>query len=167
MGEDAEMVSEEISPALQDFRRARSRATMQQILARLTGRSADLLSYEEVRQKLKATGAGERKLEEIPLDSIVGSVARYHDFTRSFLPRQDSDESRWTRVRKAMTSSKPMPPIDVYQIGQVYFVLDGNHRVSVARQLGDTHIPAYVTELHTKVALSPDVEPDDLILKAE
>ncbi len=161
------MVSGEISPALQDFRRARSRATLQQILARLTGRSADLLSYEEVRQKLKATGVGQRKLEEIPLDSIVGSVGRYHDFTRSFLPRQDSDEGRWTRVRKAMTSPKPMPPIEVYQIGQVYFVLDGNHRVSVARQLGDTHIPACVTEVHTKVPLSPDVKPDDLILKAE
>jgi nucleotide-binding universal stress UspA family protein len=136
-------------------------------MARLTGRSTDLLAYDEVRQKLKAKRVGERKLEEIALDAIVGSVGRYHDFTRSFLPRQDSDEDRWAAVRQAMTGPGYVPPIEVYQIGQVYFVVDGNHRVSVARQLGRTHIQAYVTEVHTKVPLSPDVEPDDLILKSE
>jgi nucleotide-binding universal stress UspA family protein len=136
-------------------------------MARLTGRSTDLLAYDEVREKLKAKRVGERRLEEIPLDAIVGSVGRYHDFTRSFLPRQDSDEDRWAAVRQAMTGPGYVPPIEVYQIGQVYFVVDGNHRVSVARQLGSTHIQAYVTEVQTKVPLSPDVEPDDLILKAE
>jgi nucleotide-binding universal stress UspA family protein len=60
-----------------------------------------------------------------------------------------------------------LPPIEVYQIGEVYFVLDGNHRVSVARQVGATHIEAYVAEVRTKVPLSPEVQPDDLILKAE
>jgi nucleotide-binding universal stress UspA family protein len=136
-------------------------------MARLTGRSTDLLAYDEVRQKLKAKTVGDRKLEDIPLDAIVGSVGRYQDFTRSFLPRQDSDEDRWAAVRQAMTGPGYVPPIEVYQLGEVYFVVDGNHRVSVARQLGSTHIQAYVTEVETKVPLSPDVEPDDLILKAE
>jgi nucleotide-binding universal stress UspA family protein len=136
-------------------------------MAGLTGRSVNLLDYEDVRQKLKATGPGERRLEEIPLDAIVGSVGRYHDFTRSFLPRQDSDEKRWAEVREAMTGAGRTPPIEVYQIGRAYFVLDGNHRVSVARQLGRTHIRAYVTAVHAKVPLSPDDKPDDLILKAE
>jgi len=160
-------MSENIPLAVQDFRRARRRATLQQILARLTGKSADLLSYEEVRQKLKARTLGARSLRDIPLDGIVGSVGRYNDFTRSFLPRQDSDEGRWARVRAAVTDMRGLPPIEVYQIDQAYFVLDGNHRVSVARQLGATHIQAYVTEVHTKVPLSPDVQPDDLIVKAE
>ncbi len=161
------MTSGNISSAVEDFRRARSQANLQIIVARLTGRSADLLSYEEVRRKLKVRKTGERELEEIPLDNIVGSVGRYNDFTRDFLPRQDSDRDRWVRVKAAVTGLTGVPPIHVYQIGQAYFVLDGNHRVSVARQLGATHIQAYVIKVHTKVPLSPDVQPDDLILKAE
>ena len=153
--------------AIQDFRRARRRAALEQIMARLTGRSAALLSYEEVHRKLKAQGGGRRELKEIPLDAIVGSVGRYTDFTRSFLPRQDSDEQRWARVKVAQTGWGGLPPVKVYQVGDSYFVLDGNHRVSVARQLGATHIEAYVTEVRTKVPLSPDTQPDDLILKAE
>lgn len=160
-------MNREPSRAIQDFRRARARAGLQQIAARLTGRSADLLAYDDVREKLKAKRVGERRLEEIPLDAIVGSVDRYHDFTRTFLPRQDSDEERWAGVREAMTSSRYVPPIEVYQIGQAYFVLNGNHRVSVARQLGNTRISAEVIEVHAKAPLSPDVEPGDLILKAE
>jgi len=152
--------------AVADFHRARRQATLQQILARLTGRSADLLSYDEVRHKLQARQEGASRLKDIPLDAIVGSVGRYTDFTRSFLPRRDSDRDRWARVKVATTDLSGLPPIEVYQIGQVYFVRDGNHRVSVARQLGATHIQAYVTQVHTKVPLSPDVQPDDLILKA-
>ncbi|NIU60739.1 MAG: universal stress protein, partial [Pseudomonas stutzeri] len=94
-------------------------------------------------------------------------MGRYNDFTRSFLPRQDSDQERWAKVHVAATGLVGLPPIEVYQIGEAYFVLDGNHRVSVARQLGATHIQAYVTEVRTRVPLSPDVQPDDLILKAE
>ena len=155
------------SSAVQDFRRARRQADLQEITARLTGKSAELLPYEDVRRKLKAEVATRRGLEDIPLDAIVGSVGRYADFTRSFLPRQDSDEERWARVKVKVTDLGGLPPIEVYQIGEVYFVSDGNHRVSVARQVGATHIQAYVTEVRTKVPLSPDTQPDDLIVKAE
>jgi len=156
------------SLAARDFRRARRQAAMQEIVARLTGKSTELLSYEDVCQKLKARRSGvARGLKDIPLDAIVGSVGRYADFTRSFLPRRDSDEERWARVKVKVTDLGGLPPIEVYQMGEAYFVLDGNHRVSVARQLGATHIQAYVTEVRTKVPLSPDTRPDDLILKAE
>jgi nucleotide-binding universal stress UspA family protein len=153
--------------AIQDFRRARSRAKLEQVMARLTGASTELLNYEEVRQKLKGTHTTSRGLQDIPIDAIVGSVGRYSDFTRSFLPRQDADERRWAGVEAAMTDMTGLPPVEVYQIGKAYFVMDGNHRVSVAKQLGATHVEAYVTELHTKVPLSPDVQPQDLIVKAE
>jgi len=136
-------------------------------MARLTGKSANLLSYEDVRRKLKAGSGAPRGLKDIPLDAIVGSVGRYTDFTRRFLPRRDGDESRWAGVKMAVTDLAGLPPIEVYQIGEVFFVLDGNHRVSVARQLDATHIQAYVTEFRTRVPLSPDVQPDDLILRAE
>ncbi|MBN1888070.1 MAG: universal stress protein [Thermoflexales bacterium] len=155
------------SSALDNFRRARQRAAMEEIVARLAGRSADLLSFEQARQKLRAKGSQPQGLREIPLDAIVGSTGRYYDFTRSFLPRCDSDAERWARVEMAVGELASMPPIWVYKIGQAYFVDDGHHRVSVARTLGAKHIRAYVIEVRTKVPLSPSDQPDDLIWKAE
>jgi nucleotide-binding universal stress UspA family protein len=156
-----------LAAAVEDFRRARRRAALERILAPLTGRSTSLLSYDDVRQKLKARETAKQELENVPLDAIVGSVGRYTDFTRSFLPKKDSDEARWARVMTAVTDFKGVPPIELYRIGDAYFVRDGNHRVSVARELGATHIHAFVTEVQTKVPLAPDDEPDDIILKAE
>ena len=156
-----------ITLAVQDFRRARRKAALQEVFARFTSKSAVLLSYEEVRDSLRGMKSAKQELKEVPLDAIVGSVGRYKDFTRKFLPLQDSDEGRWARVKAAVLELSGLPPIEVYQIGDVYFVFDGNHRVSVARQLGATHIQAYVTEVVTKVAISPDIQPDDLIVKAE
>jgi nucleotide-binding universal stress UspA family protein len=140
---------------------------MEQVMARLRGRSADLLRFEDVRGKLKGRAVRQLGLQEIPLDAIVGSVGRYTDFTRSFLPRRDSDEQRWARVQLAAQDLSGLPPIQVYKIGDVYFVRDGNHRVSVARQFEQTHIQANVTEILTRVPLSPDVQPEELLVKAQ
>ncbi|MBN2549971.1 MAG: universal stress protein [Anaerolineales bacterium] len=125
------------------------------------------MSFDEVIEKLKLLGSAERGLKDIPLDAIIGSVGRYTDFTRDFLPRREVNPERWARVKIAASGLVGLPPIVVYQIGESYFVIDGNHRVSVARQFGATHIQAYVTEMKTRVPLTPDVKPDDLILKAE
>ncbi len=154
------------SQAIQDFQRAKRRADMQNLLARWRGRSLDLLSYEDVRQQLQAFGKREVGLQEIPLSAIVGSVGRYRDFNRNFLPRVDSDKSRWAGVKAAQVE-QGLPPIEVYQIGEAFFVLDGNHRVSVAREMGNETIEAYVCEVKTRVPLTPDDEPADIILKAE
>jgi nucleotide-binding universal stress UspA family protein len=153
--------------ALSDFQRARRQAAFEEILARFTGRCVALLSYEEVRQKFKLRSSSSRGLKEVPLEAIVGSVGRYQDFTRSFLPRQDSDAERWAGVELAILDMNGLPPVDLYQLGQIYFVVDGNHRVSVARQLGATHIQAYVTEFQIKVPLEPGDQPQDIIIKAE
>ncbi len=153
--------------ALQDFQTARNKAALQEATARLTGKSTSLLSYEDVRKKLKAEGSMEKGLQEIPIDAIVGSVDRFNDFTRTFMPRQDNDSWRWANVQVATQESTGVPPITVYQIGGAYFVVDGNHRVSVSRQMGNTSIQAYVTEIRTKVPLSPNDQPNDIILKAE
>jgi len=153
--------------AVNDFREARRKAAMQGVMARLSRQSTELLSYEEVRRKLRALESSRTRLRDIPIDAIVGSVGRYTDFTRNFLPLYDSDEGRWARVMSETTGLTGLPPIDVYQIGEVYFVLDGNHRVSVARQNDATSIQAYVTEVHTRVNIGPDIQPDDLIIKAE
>ena len=154
------------SAAVRDFDRARKQAALHQLMSKLTGRSAELLSYNEVQEQLQAVGEIDRGLREIPLDAIVGSVGRYDDFTRGFLPKRDSDEERWARVRTAISDMHGMKPIEVYQVGDSYFVKDGNHRVSVARQLGVGTISAYVTEVKTRVELSVDDDPDEIICKA-
>lgn len=154
--------------AVQDFHEARQRAAVEEILSRMTGKSNKLLSYEEVAQKLKLQARAERGIQTIPLNAIVGSVGRYTDFTRTFLPRNPSDEDRWARVKASLSDNLAgWPPIEVYQVGEVYFVLDGNHRVSIARQEGWEKIEARVIEVKTSISLTPDVSPDDLIIKAE
>lgn len=153
--------------AIDDFYRARRRANIERLLSFLTGRSADLLDYEKVRHQLHGHELPAKIFKSIPLDAIVGSVDRYQDFTRSFLPLLEDDKGRWTQVELAVTSLKGVPPIEVYQIGEVYFVRDGHHRVSVARQSDVTHIDANVTLVKTKVPLTADDQPIDLIIKSE
>jgi nucleotide-binding universal stress UspA family protein len=157
----------QMATAVQDFRRLRRQADVERLLALLRGDSADLLSFDAVQRQMRATAGNERQLRDIPLDAIVGSVGRYHDFSRSFLPRNDSDEARWSRVQTASHAMAGLPPIDVYQIGDAYFVVDGNHRVSVARQNGATSIQAYVIPFRTRVPLPPNVRPDELIVRGE
>jgi nucleotide-binding universal stress UspA family protein len=153
--------------ALLDFNQARRTADLREIYARITGKSTELLSYEAVRRSLRAIEESKQELREIPLDAIVGSVGRYSDFSRDFLPLSDSDKERWARVMAKTKGLAGLPPIEVYQISEVYFVLEGNHRVSVARQLDASHIEAYVTEVRTRVQITADTNPSDLILKAE
>ncbi len=155
------------SRAVEDFRSARRKAALKDILTKLTGQTDDLLPFEEVRKRLQAVQASKANLVEVPLDHIVGSVGRYQDFTRDFRPRASVDEGRWARVKTAISDGSQIPPVDLYRIGEGYFVLDGNHRISIARQVGATHIQAYVTEFHSPVPLSPDENLDDLIIKAE
>lgn len=151
---------------IEDFQRARLRADLEQVLAHLTGKPIDLLEYDEVRKKLHAEPTGRRVLKDIPLDAIVGTVDRGADFTRSFLPRRQEDIERWTRIHRQMLDLEGLPPIEAYQIGDAYFVLDGHHRVSVARHLGATHIEAHVEELSTKIPLTPGADPTEVVLWA-
>ncbi|MCP4538699.1 MAG: hypothetical protein GY832_16315 [Chloroflexi bacterium] len=152
--------------AERDFDRAHQRAFIQDALSFLRHDSPHLLSFEAVCERL---GLGERVyngVQSILLDQIVGSVGRYNDFTRTFLPRTESVRSRWQRVDQISTT-RGMAPIRVYQVGQVYFVLDGNHRVSVARQMGATTIDAHVWEYETRVPLEPDDAPKDVPIRQE
>ena len=140
--------------ARDDFRRARRKGVLRDVLNRITGRASDLLPFEEVRQRLRVGEGTAQGLQRIPLDSIVGSVGRYTDFTRDFLPRSQTSIGRWVRLKTRFINIQDMPPIQVYKVGEVYFVLDGNHRVSIARARNAAHIRAYVTEVATKVPIN-------------
>lgn len=156
-----------LSNALEEFREARRKAAVELIMETLARKPSQLISFDEVVEHLKEKEGQPRGLQKIPLDAIVGSVGRNKDFTRKFLPKKDGNQARWVAIRRKFTSVESMKPIEVYQIGEVYFVLDGNHRVSVARQNGETAIQAYVTEIETQLPLSPEDDPQDIILKAQ
>jgi nucleotide-binding universal stress UspA family protein len=155
--------------AIADFRQARQKAGLRQVLATLTGKSTELLAYDSVTRQLDPLGSAERGLQEIPIDAIAGSVGRHTDFTRDFLPRHDSDQERWAKIKMlaADPGARGLPPIKVYQVGAAYFIIDGHHRVSVARQMGVTHIQAYVTEIRTRAPLSANATPEEVIAKAQ
>ncbi|MEZ4770721.1 MAG: hypothetical protein R2844_20170 [Caldilineales bacterium] len=149
------------------FQSARRKLFWENIFSLVRGRSPDLLAFEEVQTALGAWQQVEgRVAENIPLDKVVGSVGRYRDFTRAFLPKESVSESRWRGVDAAMHSQAGLPPIEVYQVGDIYFVKDGNHRVSVARANGFEDIEAYVTRVETPVRLDANTRPEDLVLKA-
>jgi hypothetical protein len=151
-----------------DFSRARRRRALARLSARL--RRADdvdhILPFEEVVQALGRTG--ERRLGEqtIPLDSIVGTVDRAREFDRSFRPTSHRVRERWERINLAQRTGTALPPIDVYRIGDMHFVKDGHHRVSVARALGLRDINAYVTEVMTQVGADHAIRMRDLPLKS-
>ncbi len=147
---------------------ARSKASQEDLIARLTGREDDLLPYEAILQVLQAhEQIAHREPQIIPLERIVGSVGRYRDFTRSFMPRRAVRLERWAGIDAAMNRMEGLPAIDVFQVGDVYFVADGNHRVSVARMNGAREIEANVTEIAVDVDLQPGDTLDQAIIKAE
>jgi nucleotide-binding universal stress UspA family protein len=148
------------------FERARARAFMERVVGQLRRRPTDLLPFEQVRAKLGLLPSSDRGLHEIPLDHIVGSEGRYQEFTRSFLPRQRRMRDRWKRVYAATEDQAGLPPVEVYQVGDVYFVKDGNHRVSVAREMGAKTIEAYVTEFISPLPIAVDAPLDDVLLQA-
>lgn len=150
------------------FSQARRRVLFRRILKFFTRAQPDsLLSFDEVRAKLKVRGQHYAGLQTIPLAKIAGSVGRYHEFNRAFLPTQEFIRERWKGVYEVAHSLEGFPAIDVYQIGDVYFVRDGHHRVSVLKELGAITIEATVTELDTPIPLSADVDDVDLDLKGE
>jgi len=134
--------------AQSEWNRARRKALYQDVVCHFKTCSLNLLSFEDVRKDMHLTQKIDRGVQEIPLDHIRGSVGRYEDFTAEFLPRKAHLQERWQQVNMAMRAGDT-PPIEVYQIGDAYFVLDGNHRVSIAKQEGAERIEAYVWEYPT------------------
>lgn len=151
--------------AERDFQRARNQSFWTDIWARLSGQSMELLSFEEVKQKLRLQDDHYLGLQEIPLDNIVGSVGRYKDFNRKFLPKRSINKDRWKAVDALTIGVQGIPPIEVYKVGDAYFVIDGNHRVSVARAAGMPTIEAYVTEYRTDVPFERETVAGDLFIK--
>src|ERR687895_2019396 len=152
-----------------DFGRARRRRALSRLAARLRREPSDvnvILPFEEVVDALGRRGERRLGLSTIPLDSIVGTVDRSREFDRSFRPTSPRVRERWQRINLAQRKGESMPPIDVYRIGELHFVKDGHHRVSVARAFGHRDINAYVTEVLTQVGADRQIRLRDLPLKS-
>jgi len=150
------------SQARADFQRARFKAFMNRVWAPLSGQRTTLLSYDEIKEKLRIGGPIYRGVKTVRVDQIAGSLNRYHEFDRIFLPASDNLSERWQRVNRPFYQEISLPPVVLYKVGQVYFVVDGHHRVSVAREQGQLEIEAEVRECSTRVNITPDIRPEDL-----
>lgn len=134
--------------AIHAWNRARSRAVWLYLFYHLRGKRRQLLSFEDISSRLGLSHAVYRGVQEVPLNSIIGSEGRYQEFDRAFLPTKNITRDRWLRVagQTLATIRGGTPPVELFKVGNWYFVRDGNHRTSVARQMGNRTIEAYVYE---------------------
>jgi hypothetical protein len=159
------MIQGYTASASREWKRARQSAFVQDVLATFMQRPSHLTSFDQVSRKLELGNVRYLGLKVVALNQIMGSVERYHDFNRAFLPRQDGLERRWQRIDELVTTGRELPPIDLYKVGQAYFVRDGNHRVSVAKYHGARTIKARVWEFETDLPLEPGSDVDELLCR--
>lgn len=145
-----------------DFQRSLFKAFTNRVWATISGQPTTLLSYDEIKEKLHIGGPIYRGVQTVRVDQIAGSLNRYHEFDRIFLPASEKLAERWQSVNRAFYQEISLPPVVLYKVGDVYFVVDGHHRVSVARRQGQIDIDAEVRECATRVNITADIKPEDL-----
>lgn len=138
---------------------------MQDLLSHLLKRPADLLPFDEVRERLQLRHVVDRGVQEVPLERIAGTVQREREFNRAFLPREETLRERWEDLEELAEGTRGFPPVELYRVGDIDFVVDGHHRVSVARAKGAPTIEAHVKEFLTDVPLSAGASIEDVLLK--
>jgi len=148
--------------ASEDFSRARGKAVLSQLQNFLNNDRDRLLSFNDVKDILKPKNEVYMGNQTVPIKLVVGSEGRYHDFNKFFLPKREHMRHRWQRVDEAHIRDIILPPILLYEIGGVYFVRDGNHRVSVAKTQGVEFIDAEVISLSTEINIKPSMTTDEL-----
>jgi hypothetical protein len=155
--------------AQDDFLRARRHLALARLRRRLRrepGEIDHILAFDEVVAALGRVQERDLGLQVVPVDSIVGTVDRTTGFDRNFRPTSPGVRRRWERIAEAVRRGQDMPPVDLYKVGEAYFVRDGHHRVSVARALGVDRIEARVKEVVTRVGAGADLRAGDLPLKS-
>jgi hypothetical protein len=143
-----------------DFTHARRKAFLRRVTARLQEEivCARLLSFDEVKGSLGACSQVYLGMRIVPVEKIVGSLNRYRDFDRAFLPTRAGLEERWKRIDRAYHRREELPSVSLYKIGGAYFVVDGNHRVSVARYQGVEMLDAEVIEIRSQMPIDHILE---------
>ena len=152
-----------------DFLRARRRQVLARLAQRLRREPDDvnlILPFDEVVAALGRRGERSLGLRTIQLATVVGTVDSSRDFDRRFRPTSSRVRARWENLALAQRRGESIPPIDVYRIGEMHFVQDGHHRVSIALATGQQVIDAYVTEVLTVISAEGVHNRGDLLVKS-
>ena len=150
--------------ARKDFEQARRRAFRSEISARLRGKENRLIPFAEIRNALRQQNPLYRGIQQVEIAKIIGSVGRYLDFNRKFMPLFDEMAERWIAVQ-SLTAGLGWPPAELYKVGDAYFVRDGNHRIAISNQMDNPTVEAHVWEFPIDMELA-DVESLDEALIA-
>jgi hypothetical protein len=140
------------------YDKARRQKVGRRLMAKLRDeQTQELLPLSEVTSRLRMFEQSHVGVRPIPVDRIVGTVDRTGDFDREFLPRRPEIGARWKRVEQAFPEGD-FPPIVVYEVDGRYFLVDGHHRVAIAKRRGVQSIDADITRLRTRYPLPPDAD---------
>ncbi len=155
------------SEGKEQFESARFKSLLNNLKFFTRERSNKLLSFDEINKGLQLHNQHYLGMREVLVENIVGSIDRYKDFDRYFLPKKAHLEHRWSNIYNAYKNDVILPAVNLYKIGDIYFVIDGNHRVSVARRMGVLYIDAEVTEFKTRIPVNRDMDPNDMFILSE
>ncbi|MCX6056517.1 MAG: DUF4032 domain-containing protein [Chloroflexi bacterium] len=150
-----------------DFSRAYMKSFWRSIFSWIRNSSNELLPFDEVVKRMPLRGQHYLGFRQIETAKVIGSVSRYHDFDRAFLPRQTHTRARWESIDRAYFQDVILPPIEVYKVGEIFFVKDGNHRVSVAQERGQVYMDAYVVEIDIPGTVDESLDLNNLVLTHE
>jgi hypothetical protein len=133
--------------AMSEYEEALGKANRRRLTSIVFRKENNLLSLDDIMRRLHLRGQHSLGVVTVSLDCIIGTAGRTDDFDRAFFPRQTTTQYRWLAIIQMMMRGEDLPPVELRKIGDSYFVVDGHHRVSVARQRGQQYIDAYVTEI--------------------
>jgi hypothetical protein len=159
--------SDTINRSYEQFEEARFKSLLANLKYILIGKNSELLSFDRIKKDFGLYKQNYLGIQTVEVDRIVGSLDRYTDFDRFFLPKKAHLQKRWANIHNLLIRDVILPPVKLYKVGQVYFVLDGNHRVSVSRKIGVKYIDAEVTEFLTDVPFSPGMNAEEIFLMSE
>ncbi len=159
--------STSLSISDQEFENARFKSLLNDLKYFLVGRNNELLSFDKLKQGFDLYRQQNLGIQTVKLEDIVGSIDRYQDFDRFFLPKKAHLQRRWAKIHNLLIKDVILPPVKLYKVGKIYFVFDGNHRVSVSKKMGVKYIDAEVIEFVTNAQITPDTDPRSILIMIE
>jgi len=151
----------------QAFENARFVSLLKNLKYFLIGRNNELLSFEQIKEGFGLYKQSYLGIQAVPVENIVGSFDRYKDFDKYFLPKKNHLQRRWAHIHNLIARDIILPPVLLYKVSEIYFVVDGNHRVSVSKKMGIKFIDAEVVEFFTDATITSDMDPKDIFIQIE
>jgi hypothetical protein len=151
----------------QQFEEARFKSLLSNLKYILIGKNNELLSFDKIKKDFGLYKQRYLGLQTVDVDNIVGSLGRYSDFDKFFLPKKDHLQKRWAKIHNLLLRDIILPPVKLYKVGDIYFVFDGHHRVSVSKRMGVKYVDAEVTEFLTDVPFTTDMNAEEIFLNGE